>query len=107
MNKLDQSYKTVRRLQIGMATLLVSLMTLASADESVEAKRTVLERHDQTGVDGREVVLGTAELPARAVIGWHVHPGDESGYVMKGHVVLKVKGQPERTLNAGDHFFNP
>jgi quercetin dioxygenase-like cupin family protein len=95
---------------IAIAVLLgVSSISLASTDQKAagEPKRTVLERHNQTGVEGKEIVLGTAELPAGAVIGWHVHHGDESGYVLKGHVVLKVKGQPDRALSAGDHFFNP
>ena len=59
-----------------------------------------------SGVDGKEVILGTAELPAGAVIGWHIHAGDESGYVLEGRLVLKVKGQPDRALKVGDHFFN-
>lgn len=77
------------------------------ADEAPAMKRTVLDRHDLSGVAGKEVVLGTAELPAGAASGWHKHPGDESGYVLKGDLVLKAKGQPDRTLKAGDFFFNP
>ena len=69
--------------------------------------RTVLDRHDQSGVTGKEIILGTAELPAGSVIGWHVHHGDESGYVLKGTLILKTRGQPDRVLKAGDHFFNP
>lgn len=77
------------------------------ADDAPAIKRTVLDKHDQSGVAGKEVVLGTAELPAGAASGWHKHPGDESGYVLKGDLVLKAKGQPDRTLKAGDFFFNP
>jgi quercetin dioxygenase-like cupin family protein len=72
-----------------------------------QAKRTIIERHDQAGVPGKEIVLGTAEFPPGAVIGWHVHAGDEAGYVVSGTLVLKTRGQPDRTLNAGDTFFNP
>jgi quercetin dioxygenase-like cupin family protein len=78
----------------------------AAAAVPTEVKRTILERHDQSGVPDKEIVLGTAELPAGAVIGWHVHPGDESGYVLRGDLILKVQGQPDRVLKAGDHFFN-
>jgi quercetin dioxygenase-like cupin family protein len=77
------------------------------ADDAPTIKRTILDKHDQTGVAGKEIVLGTAELPAGASSGWHKHPGDESGYVLKGDLVLKAKGQPDRTLKAGDFFFNP
>jgi quercetin dioxygenase-like cupin family protein len=91
------------------AALIASLASATHADPAkpAEAKRTILERHDQSGVDGKEIILGTAELPAGAVIGWHIHFGDETGYVLRGHLVLKVKGQPDRLLSAGDYFFNP
>jgi quercetin dioxygenase-like cupin family protein len=81
--------------------------TYADTPTPAQAKRTILDRHDLSGVDGKEVILGTAELPAGAVIAWHIHYGDESGYVLKGHLILKVKGQPDRALKAGDFFFNP
>jgi quercetin dioxygenase-like cupin family protein len=87
--------------------LVASFSGLAFADGASAIKRTILERHDQTGVDGKEIVLGTAELAVGAASGWHTHPGDESGYVLKGTLILKSKGQPDRLLHAGDHFFNP
>ncbi|HEY0230822.1 MAG TPA: cupin domain-containing protein [Dokdonella sp.] len=87
--------------------LLSGFAGSALADDAPAMKRTVLDRHDLSGVAGKEVVLGTAELPAGASSGWHRHPGDESGYVLKGDLVLKAKGQPDRTLKAGDFFFNP
>jgi quercetin dioxygenase-like cupin family protein len=68
--------------------------------------RVILERHDQSGVPGKEIVIGTATLPAGSAIGYHTHPGDESGYVLKGTLVLKIQGQPDRILKAGDSFFN-
>ena len=79
----------------------------SAAAGPAEAKRTILERHDLSGVDGWEVILGTAELRSGSVIGWHIHYGDESGYVLRGRFVLRVKGEPDRVLKAGDHFFNP
>jgi quercetin dioxygenase-like cupin family protein len=69
--------------------------------------RTILERHDQSGVADKEIVIGTATLPAGSGIGYHTHPGDEAGYVLKGNLILKTKGQPDRALKAGDSFFNP
>ena len=77
------------------------------ATQGPQAKRTIIERHDQSGVPGKEIVLGTAEFPPGAVIGWHVHAGDEAGYVLRGTLVLKTRGQPDRALKAGDAFFNP
>lgn len=76
------------------------------AAKAPEAKRTILDRHDQDGVPGKEIVLGTAEFPRGAAIGWHTHSGDEVGYVLRGNLLLKTRGQPDRLLKTGDHFFN-
>jgi quercetin dioxygenase-like cupin family protein len=93
------------------AILLAMIGSFAMAAVGEEPKplapRAILERHDETGVPGREIVLGTAELPAGAEVPWHTHYGDESGYVLKGDLILKIRGRPDRRLRAGDHFFNP
>ncbi len=89
---------------------VVALTVNAAADEpkaSAQPVRTLFERHDQSGVPGKEIVIGSAMLPADTSIGYHTHPGDEAGYVLKGTLILKTRGQPDRTLKAGDSFFNP
>jgi quercetin dioxygenase-like cupin family protein len=91
-----------------IAATIIAGSVGASADEITSAPvRSILERHDQSNVAGKEIVLGTAALPAGSAIGFHVHPGDEAGYVLEGTLILKVKGQPDRTLQPGDTFFNP
>ena len=89
-----------------VATLALSVGAVAD-DAKPQPQRKILERHDQSGVAGKEVVIGTATLPAGTSIGFHEHPGDESGYIIKGSVIWKVRGQPDKTLKAGDSFFNP
>ena len=79
----------------------------APAANAPQAKRTILDQHDQSGTPGTEIVLGTADVPAGGAVGWHQHNGDESGYVLKGNLVLKTRGKPDQVLKAGDHFFNP
>jgi len=89
---------------------IAALALNAAADEpkgAAQAARTIFERHDQSGVPGKEIVIGSATLPAGTAIGYHTHPGDEAGYVLKGILILKVRGQPDRWLKAGDSFFNP
>jgi quercetin dioxygenase-like cupin family protein len=89
---------------------VVALTVNAAADEpkaSAQPVRTLFERHDQSGVPGKEIVIGSAMLPAETSIGYHTHPGDEAGYVLKGTLILKTRGQPDRMLKAGDSFFNP
>jgi quercetin dioxygenase-like cupin family protein len=91
--------------------LAVTFTLSAAADEpksSAQPVRTIFERHDQSDVTpAKEIVIGSAALPAGSGIGYHTHPGDEAGYVVKGTLILKVKGQPDRTLKPGDSFFNP
>src|ERR1700733_1261744 len=80
----------------------------APADKAqAQAQRTVLQQHDQSGVPNKEIILGTVMLPPGAAVGYHVHPGDEAGYIIKGSVIWKVRGQADKTLKAGDSFFNP
>jgi quercetin dioxygenase-like cupin family protein len=89
---------------------VVALTVNAAADEpkaAAQPVRTLFERHDQSGVPGKEIVIGSAMLPADTAIGYHTHPGDEAGYVLKGTMILKTRGQPDRMLKAGDSFFNP
>jgi quercetin dioxygenase-like cupin family protein len=90
------------------SVLVVAAIALnATADEpQSQPVRTILGRHDQSGVPGKEIVIGTATLPPGTAIGYHTHPGDESGYVLKGTLVLKTRGQPDRELKTGDTFFN-
>jgi quercetin dioxygenase-like cupin family protein len=88
---------------------LAAIVLTAAADEPAagpQPVRTIFERHDQSGVPEKEIVIGSAMLPAGTAIGYHTHPGDESGYVLKGVLILHTRGQPDKILEAGDSFFN-
>jgi quercetin dioxygenase-like cupin family protein len=100
---------TMNLLPASLIAIAVLSLT-ATADEpkpTAQPVRNILEHHDQSGVPGKEIVIGTATLPPGSVIGYHTHPGDEAGYVLKGNLILKTQGQPDRALKAGDSFFNP
>ena len=99
----------MKLMQISLIAIAI-LSVNATADEAkapAQVVKNIMERHDQSGVPGKEIVIGTATLPAGSSIGFHTHPGDESGYVLKGSVILKTQGQPDRVLKAGDSFFIP
>jgi quercetin dioxygenase-like cupin family protein len=97
-----------RYLVLAIGLTLGGALVLEAQDEGKpQAVRAILERHDQSGVPGKEIVIGTATLPKGAIIGYHTHPGDEAGYVVRGTVILKTRGQPDRLLHAGESFFNP
>lgn len=95
------------KLLLAAAGLAFAVNAMSADAPKVEAKRTILDRHDQSGVDGKEIVVGTADLPKGSMIDYHTHDGDEAGYVLRGDLVWRVKGQPDKTLKAGDYFFNP
>lgn len=68
--------------------------------------RTELQR-SRSSIPGREIVQVLTEIRAGAESGWHMHPGEEVGYVVAGTVELLVDGQPTRLLRAGDPFLVP
>jgi quercetin dioxygenase-like cupin family protein len=86
---------------------LAGALALEAQEGKPQASRAILERHEQSGVPGKEIVIGTATIPKGASVGFHTHPGDEAGYVVRGPLILKTRGQPDRTLQTGDSFFNP
>ena len=90
------------------AIALPSILIVRAQDATKpEPVRAVLERHDQSGVPGKEIVIGTATLPKGSSLPYHTHPGDEAGFVLSGTLILKTRGQPDRVLKAGESFFNP
>jgi quercetin dioxygenase-like cupin family protein len=52
-------------------------------------------------------VQARAEFDPGGAIGRHTHPGEELSIVLEGELVLKVDGQPPRTVKAGESFFIP
>ena len=47
------------------------------------------------------------EIPAGVESGWHMHPGEEVGYIVAGTVEMMIEGKPTLTLHAGDGFLMP
>lgn len=86
-------------------------VAVAAADGPQSSQESVVREtfghFDQSEVAGKEVVTGTVTLQAGAQVPFHTHPGDEAGYVVRGSVTWKVRGQPDKRLHAGDGFFNP
>jgi quercetin dioxygenase-like cupin family protein len=101
------SHKSFAMFAVLVAAIGTLFMEAVAQETQPQVTRAILERHDETGVPGREIVLGTAELSPGAEVPWHTHFGDEAGYVLKGDLILRIRGQPDRHLRAGDHFFNP
>ena len=84
-----------------------SIPTAAAArgdDELAGAlKRTEVQRR-WSSIPGREIVQVLTEIPCGVESGWHIHPGEEVGYIVVGTVQMMIRGEPTLTLRAGDGF---
>jgi quercetin dioxygenase-like cupin family protein len=69
-------------------------------------KRTELQ-HVTSSIPGREIVQVLTEIPEGVASGWHMHPGEEVGYIVAGTVRMEVQDGATRTLRAGDPFLIP
>jgi quercetin dioxygenase-like cupin family protein len=69
-------------------------------------KRTELQ-HAESSIPGREIVQVLTEIPVGVESGWHMHPGEEVGYILAGTVEMSIEDRPTLTLNAGDPFLIP
>ena len=58
-------------------------------------------------IPGREMVQVEALIPAGVESGWHIHPGEEVGYIIAGQVEMRVQGRATVVLNPGDGFLIP
>jgi quercetin dioxygenase-like cupin family protein len=69
-------------------------------------KRTELQ-HKPSSIPGREIVQVLTEIPVGVESGWHVHPGEEVGYILAGTVEMRIQGKETLTLHQGDPFLMP
>ena len=60
-----------------------------------------------SSIPGREMVQVETLIPAGVESGWHVHPGEEVGYIIAGQVEMMVQGRATVVLHAGDGFLIP
>jgi quercetin dioxygenase-like cupin family protein len=69
-------------------------------------KRTEIQRGPLSS-PGREMVQVRTEIPVGVSSGWHIHPGEEVGYIIAGTVQMEIQDGPTLILNAGDGFLIP
>ena len=76
----------------------------SGADELAgKLKRTEIQRRSSS-IPGREIVQVLTEIPCGVESGWHIHPGEEVGYIAAGTVRMMIQGEPTLTLQTGDGF---
>jgi quercetin dioxygenase-like cupin family protein len=69
-------------------------------------KRTELQ-HRSSSIPGREIVQVLTEIPCGVESGWHIHPGEEVGYIVAGTVRMMIHHQPTLILRSGEGFLIP
>ncbi len=70
---------------------------------AAKLKRTEIQ-HQESSIPGREIVQVLTEIPCGVESGWHIHPGEEVGYIVAGTVQMMIQDHPTLTLHAGDGF---
>jgi quercetin dioxygenase-like cupin family protein len=58
-------------------------------------------------IPNREMVQVETVIPAGVELGWHIHPGEEVGYIIAGQVEMRVQGRATLVLKPGDGFLIP
>jgi quercetin dioxygenase-like cupin family protein len=64
-------------------------------------------QHEPSSTPGREIVQVLTEIPAGVESGWHLHPGEEVGYILAGALEVRIEAKPTDTLHTGDGFLIP
>ena len=82
---------------------LPALLTPVSAQQGI--KTTPLGTIDFP--PGYQTMMGLAEIASGTCGGRHTHPGIETSYVLEGEEVVKVDGEPDQFLKAGDSIQIP
>ena len=58
-------------------------------------------------IPGHEMVQVETLIPAGVESGWHVHQGEEVGYIIAGEVEMRVQGRTTVILRPGEGFLIP
>jgi quercetin dioxygenase-like cupin family protein len=80
---------------------------VTAGDELASRLRRTEVQRGASSIRGREIVQVLTEIPVGVASGWHVHPGEEVGYIVAGTVRMEIAGRSPLTLNAGDGFLIP
>lgn len=89
----------------GLILAALALAGMATVAEAQSIQRTELFR--QAYPPGYETVTVRAVVPKGGVAAAHIHPGLETGYILSGEGRLRIEGQPERVMKAGDSVMMP
>jgi quercetin dioxygenase-like cupin family protein len=90
----------------GVGASMAPLSGQARDDLASKLQRREVQR-SPSSIPGREIVQVETLIPPGVESGWHVHPGEEVGYILAGQVEMMVQGRATVVLNPGDGFLIP
>jgi quercetin dioxygenase-like cupin family protein len=102
--------RTLLLLSISLASMGVGAVGVkyVSAQGAVpQITRTEIMRKSMSGLEGKEVVVFTADVPPGGIAPRHYHPGDETIYMLQGSLVFEPDHGEPFELKAGEVTFNP
>lgn len=89
-----------------LSAVAVTALPASGQQQQQAVKLTELMRVSIEGVEGKEGVVFTAEIPP-GTVSRHSQSGQEFIYVLEGTYVLEPDGGPAKTLEAGDTATHP
>jgi len=69
--------------------------------------RTVVQTFPVSGAPSEQVSVATVAFAPGAKLPFHTHPGEETGVVVSGVLMIEMDGQPPLMLKAGDSYVIP
>jgi quercetin dioxygenase-like cupin family protein len=97
-----------------LANALTAVSVCGALAASASAQDELAERLSRREIQraplsiaGREIVQVETAIPPGVESGWHVHAGEEVGYIIAGEVEMRVEGRETVVLEAGDGFLIP
>lgn len=91
-----------------LAAVAAALATTAlAADAPPLPVRHVLQTAPTSASPTSQIVVAEVEFASGAKLPFHTHPGEETGVVRSGALVMEVEGRPTLNLKAGDSFVIP
>jgi quercetin dioxygenase-like cupin family protein len=82
-------------------------MSAGPMDEPAKTFHRIELQRPVSSIPGRDFVQALTVIPPGTDSGWHIHAGEEVGYVLAGTVEITVEGGAPKTLRPGDTFFAP
>src|SRR5215467_6129483 len=88
-----------------MAPGILAAQERADTSQAPQASVTPLTSKDLPEFPGKEVMMITVEYPPGSVAPIHRHNAHAFVYVLKGSIIMQVKGGKEVTLTPGQTFY--